>query len=302
VTRKPTPATPTPAELERERSVALGLSLDMAILTVLFIVALVGGSLTILAESIRGALMNSAEGLALLVMRRIHRGTVRGMEYGTGKLEQAANLAIGVALIGGALWVALGAIRLLDGEAPPGTPLGLALGAIVGAINCYINFIGWDAVRRAARSGHSLIMQGQLRARAVKLVSSFLVQVALTVAALSTDNIVVAIADAAGSLVVSIVMTVTGLRMVLAAVPDIIDRAPGPTVRGAVERALARQPAAEAALGRLRARRSGGTVFVELTLTFDPALTVAEVQLRIAALRDIVRAELPQADVAIQLG
>jgi divalent metal cation (Fe/Co/Zn/Cd) transporter len=291
-----------PAERARERSVGLGLALDAAILSALIAIGLLGGSLTILAESIRATLMAITELLALLVMRRIHRGAVTGMEYGTGKLEQGANLLIGAALAGAALWVAAGAVHLLAGDAAVASPLGLTLGAITAAVNCYVNYIAWNAVRRAARGGGSLIMEGQLRARTVKLVSSMLVQGTLTVAALSTDDVVVAAADAAGSLLVAAVMTVTGLRMVRSALPDLLDRSPGETVRRVVERTLAAQPGGAALLGRLRARRSGGTLFVELTLSFDPALTVAEVGLRTAALRDAVCAELPQADVAIQLG
>lgn len=292
----------TPAERARERSVALGLGLDAGILSVLIVIGVLGGSLTIAAESVRAALMAMTELLALLVMRRIHRGTVTGMEFGTGKLEQGANLLIGGALAAAALWVVAGAVRMLAGEAPIATPLGLALGAIAAAVNCYINLVAWAAVRRAAGAGRSLIMQGQLRARFVKLLSSLLVQITLTVAALSTDDAVVLLADVAGGLLVAAVMTVTGLAMVRAALPDLLDRAPGAAVRDTVERALDRLPGAAGRLAGLRARRSGGTLFLELTLAVDPALSVAELERRLASLRAALGAELPEADIAIQLG
>ncbi len=229
----------------------------------------------------------------------MHRGTLPGLEYGSGKLEQAANLVIGGGLAAGSVWILFGVIALLTGAAPLGTPLGLALAAIVGAINCYINFLAWDGVRRAARGSVSLIMEGQLRARSVKLVSSLMVQTTMTVAALSTDHLVVAIADAAGSLLVCIVMGNSAIRMIGGAVPDLIDRAAAPGVRATVERAVAEQLGALAPLTRLRSRRSGGTVFVELTLPRDPAPSVPELERRLAALRHSLRAELPQADIAI---
>ena len=68
----------TPAQHAREVSVAQGLAMDMAILTCLVVVGVLGGSLTIIAESIRGAFMNACEGLALVVMHRVHRGKLSG--------------------------------------------------------------------------------------------------------------------------------------------------------------------------------------------------------------------------------
>ena len=142
-------------------------------------------------------------------------------------------------------------------------------------------------------------MEGQLRARSVKLVSSLMVQTTMTVAALSTDHLVVAIADAAGSLLVCIVMGNSAIRMIGGAVPDLIDRAAAPGVRATVERAVAEKLGALAPLTRLRSRRSGGTVFVELTLPRDPAPSLPDLEQRLAALRHSLRVELPQADIAI---
>ncbi|MFO1059096.1 MAG: hypothetical protein U1E53_19275 [Dongiaceae bacterium] len=108
-------------------------------------------------------------------------------------------------------------------------------------------------------------------------------QLTLTVAALSTDDMVVLLADVAGGLLVAAVMGVSGLAMMRGALPDLLDRARG-------------------RLARMRSRRSGGTLIHELTLAVDPALTVAELERRLAGLRAALRAELPEADIAIQLG
>ena len=65
----------------------------------------IGGSLTITAEAIRVILMIAIEFFAFLVLRRIHRGILADLEYGTGKLEQIANLAIGIGMLGGSIWI-----------------------------------------------------------------------------------------------------------------------------------------------------------------------------------------------------
>jgi divalent metal cation (Fe/Co/Zn/Cd) transporter len=289
----------TPDQRAKEQAILFALVADTAILLVITVVALLGGSLTLLAESVRGALMDAIEGFALVVMRRIHRGRLEGFEFGAGKLEQVANLAIAAGMLGGAAWIALGAAALATGGRPIGTPLGLALAAIVGAVNAYINLVAWDAVRRAARGENSLIMQGQLTARNVKLVSSLVVQLSLTVAAVSTDDVVIAWADAAGALFVVGFIVVAAVGMLRAGFPDLIDQAVAETVQQAINRALARHFADYARFDRVRSRRSGTRVFVEIALGFDGGLTIAEVTRRVAALTATLSSEIADADITV---
>jgi len=82
-------------------------------------------------------------------------------------------------------------------------------------------------------------------------------------------------------------------------IPDLLDRSAGKIVRGAVERALARHAADFHRLERLRSRRSGRAVFVEVTLAFEAGLAMGEVSRRIAAIRGTMLAEIEHGDIAI---
>jgi divalent metal cation (Fe/Co/Zn/Cd) transporter len=288
-----------PEQRASERAIFLALVADAAILLFMTVVGLLGGSLTMMAESVRAWLMDAIEAFALLVMRRIHRGRLVGFEFGPGKLEQVVNLAIAVGMLGGGVWIALGAVALATGERAIGTPLGLALAAIVGAVNTYINLVAWIAVRRAARGATSLIMSGQLTARNVKLVSSLVVQLSLTMAAVSTDDLVIAWADAAGALFVVGFIVVTALGMLRAGFPDLVDRAVEETVQYTINRALARHFDDYARFDRVRSRRSGRRVFVEVALGFDGALSMEEVTRRVAALTATLRGEIADADITV---
>src|ERR1700732_2704990 len=143
--------------------------------------------------------MSATELFSLVVMRRIHRGQLADLEFGTGKLEQVANTVIGAAMLGGAVWIVIRALTVLVGERAVGTPFGLAMAAIAGALNAYCNLLAWVRMRRALRAESSLVMGGQLRARIAKLVSSLFVLVTMTLAALAMDEEVAAWADAIGS-------------------------------------------------------------------------------------------------------
>jgi divalent metal cation (Fe/Co/Zn/Cd) transporter len=289
----------TPQQLAQERSIRFALLADLGVLALFVPVGLLGGSLTIKAEAIRFVLGMSIEIFAYTVMWRLHRGKLHDLEYGGGKLEQIANLVTGLGMLAGAAWIASKAMEIVSGHAAVGTPLGLALAAIVGALNAYVNFVAWDAMRRATKGDASLVMHGQLQARRVKLTCSLVVLFTMTIAALSTDNVVVASADAVGSVFVAIFMVLNGSEMLRTGIPDLLDRSAGKTVRDTVDRVLAESAGDYQRLDRVRSRRSGRVVFVEVVLSFEPALTIAEVNWRIAALKESMAREIEHADISI---
>src|SRR4051794_33423042 len=167
------------------------------------LVGVLGGSLTIIAESIRGGLTLAIEAYSLIVMRRIHRGRIADFEFGAGKLEQMCNLAIALGMLGGSLWIADGAVGLVLRGRSEASPLGLALAACVGAVNNLVNFVAWDERRRAPRGGGSVIMQAQFRSRTTKLVAPAGVQGTMTVAAPPAEPVTAAWADGIGALFVA---------------------------------------------------------------------------------------------------
>jgi divalent metal cation (Fe/Co/Zn/Cd) transporter len=289
----------TPEQAAEERSLFFALFADTFMLTTWILVGVLGGSLTVIAESIRGGLMMAIEVFAYILMRRLHRGQLTDLEFGTGKLEQVANLLIGGGMLAGAVWIFSGAVAIVDGERSLATPIGLAVGALTGATNVVVNLTSWDGMRRAARAESSLVMLAQFKARTVKLVASCFVLVTLTTAALAPDVVVVAWADAIGSIFVAVFIVVNAIEILRDCVPDLLDRSAGKDVRGTVDRALARHAADFQRLERLRSRRSGRAVFVEVTLAFEAGLALGEVNRRIAAIRETMLAEIEHADISI---
>ena len=288
-----------PEEAAEERSVLFALLADTFMITLWISVAVLGGSLTVIAESIRGGLMMSIEVFAYFLMRRLHRGQLADLEFGTGKLEQVANLLIGGGMLAGAAWIFSGAVAIVDGDRSVSIPIWLAVGALTGATNLVANFTSWDGMRRAVRTESSLVMLAQFKSRTVKLICSCFVIVTLTTAALAPDEVVVAWADAVGAVFVACFTVVNGIEILRDCIPDLLDRSAGKDVRATVERALARHAAEFRRLVRLRSRRSGRAVFVEVTLAFDAGLAMGEVNRRIAAIRATMLAEIEHGDISI---
>jgi divalent metal cation (Fe/Co/Zn/Cd) transporter len=290
----------TPDQRAKERSILFAILLDGVMGTALTTVAVFGGSLTMMAEALRGALNYLMECFSFLLMRRVHRGALADMEFGAGKVEQVANALVGSSMLMAAAWIGVGVVRIVTGQRELGSPLGLACAAMFGAVNFYVNLLAWDSVRRAAATGtDSLIMQAQLNLRLVKLWSSLVVGVSLTIAALSTDDVIVAFADGLGSLFVAGYLAVNAIAELRSSIPDLLDRSAGKGVRQVVARALAAHSADYSQVHRSRSRRSGHVTFIEIALGFDMSLSIAEVDRRIEALKQTIRQSLNDAEISI---
>ncbi len=293
---RPAAIEPTPEQHRREQSILLATVLDGSIVA-LFTIGLVGGSHTVTAELLRGIPVWLLDIFSLVIVRRIHRGTLADMEFGSGKLEQVAGVAVGLGMLFAAAWVASDALALLAGDKPIGAPLGLAASAACGAINLTCNIVAWDSARRVA--GGSAIMQAQHISRTVKLVSSIVVQFTLTLAAISSDSIVIAWADGLGALFVSGYTAISAVGLLRAALPDLIDRSAGRETLDTIAAAIARHGGEGLQAKRIRTRRSGPFTFVELTLAFDAAATVSQIEPRVQALQDEIAAKLGDAEIVV---
>lgn len=288
-----------PEQLARERPLRFAILMDGGLVAAMFLSALAGNSLTMLAESVRAALMVGTEVFAYVAICRIHRGRIRGFEFGYGKIEQLANLVIATGLFAAAAWIGVDALRLMSTNRPPSSPAGLAVAAMVGALNTYFNWIAWLAVRRVTPPGSPVIMLAQLRSRAVKLGSSCVVLLLLTLAAVFTDPGLVLMVDVVGALFVAAFLFGNGREMLRTGLPDLLDRSIDEMLQRPLNRALARHFDAYDHLGTVRTRRSGQTVFIEIGLGFAPGLPVAEIDRRVGELKATVRQEIARAEVTV---
>jgi divalent metal cation (Fe/Co/Zn/Cd) transporter len=289
----------TDQQRARERAIQFALVMDILLMAAYAVAAVIAGSVTMIAELVRGLLMTAIEVFALVVMRRIHRGRLTILEFGSRKLEQLVNLLIAGGMLAGAAWILVDVVKLVSGVDDPGSPAGFAFAAIATGVNFYINVLALDGMRRASRGGGSLIMEGQLKARLVKVVSSAFVQLTLTIAALSTDAAIIVWCDAVGALFVCGFIIHSAVGMLRAGLPDLIDQSVTEEFQAAINRMLAKHFDDYDRLDQVRTRRSGETVYAEVALAFKSTLTIGEVNTRIEAMKASLREEIGEADISI---
>jgi divalent metal cation (Fe/Co/Zn/Cd) transporter len=264
-------------QIGRERALFKAALLDFACVGMLLVLGIGADSLTNLAEGIRGGLMTVVDVVALVVLRRLHRGTLTGFDFGTAKIEQLVGIAIALSLLAGAVWVGADAMDTVLRGHSDATPLGLSLAAVSGAINFFANIVAWENVRQAALGRPSAIMNAQLRARTTKIVCSVMVQITMTIAAFAKDPVIVAVADAVGALLVCAVMARAAWELMARAIPELLDRSTGHIAGPALERAAAALPTGF----HLRGFRSRGTAHafvLEVALACAPGTDVAAAQ------------------------
>ena len=239
----------------------------MAILLLQLAFAVATLSLTLISEVLRAGLLLIMDFYLLLVLRSLHRGKLGRFRFGIGRLEQICNLAVGLAVISGGFWVGNRVIETLLGDAEAATPLGLALAAVVSAVNTLVNFIGWLAVRTAMSRDGSAIYKAQADSRLVSLIASLIVQITLTGAVLAKDPVISIWLDGLGATFVACFMIVIGLRITGEAIPHLLDHAAPQEVKQGLLRALEDADVPPESLLRIRSRRAGDRPQVELTLS-----------------------------------
>ncbi|WP_421995197.1 cation diffusion facilitator family transporter [Roseococcus sp.] len=284
--------------LRGERAILTGCLLDAFIWTVTLVTAIWGNSLTLLGECVRGGLLIVLETVLLVLLRRINRGTIADYDYGTRKLEQFANLVVGIAMLLGALWLLSGVAQRF-GVVQEQSATGMAFGALAGlanlAINVWVFFLLW----RSSRGGTSIIVNGQLLSRMSKVISSALVAVAVLVNAFLGPVGIGGWADIVGTLVVVAVMLTFGARMIQASLPHLIDRALNDRQQATINRALVESFDAYDELLEVRTRTQGSDAWIEIELGFAPGRSMGEVHERAEEMAAKIRDVIPGARILV---
>ena len=276
-TRRSTSPVVSAAARQRERSILVATLLDLSMLGPYILVGLWANSLMMLAEALRGGLLIALEVSLLVLLRRIQRGRIHSFDYGAGKLEQFANLGIGLAMGLGGLWVA-GAAAYRWWHPPDQQSIGLAVAAVLATANVVQNGAAFRGMWRAGRDGSSVIMVGQIRARLAKLLCSGVVVVALAINAVFDGGPIGTLAEVLGSAFVALLMLELAISMWRQALPSLLDRTLAEGQQELINRSLVAHFESYDALISVRSRLSGNTPIVEIVLGFEPHRTVGDVQ------------------------
>ncbi|MDX1556424.1 MAG: cation transporter, partial [Xanthomonadales bacterium] len=213
----------TDRQRQQENSLLRATLLDSLMFAGLIAAALASGSMTALAEVLRGAFMLTVEIISLVTMLRDHRGKFVEFEYGIGKIERIVTIVIAGGLFISALYTLGGSWgRLSDPSALP-TP-GMIFAVIVASTNMTVNFFCVGDFVRANSEEESLILDAQIKARVVKTMASVIVVVVLVIAMWLSDPKAASLVDAIGGFIAAGYMIAIGRELLQESLPDLMDR------------------------------------------------------------------------------
>lgn len=286
------------AQRRQERSLLTAIALDAGTLLAIIIAAVTSGSLTVLAELLRGALLYSIEIITFITMWRSHRGKFAEFEYGIGKIERVITILIAGGLFFSAAYTLTSAVGRLSHPTILPTPA-MIFAVIVASSNLGVNLFCTGDFIRSNENETSLILDSQIRSRLVKTIASAIVVVVLVAATWLTDPKAATLIDVAGGLFAAVYMATIGVQLLRESLPDLMDRALPERSQLMLLKVVARYFDDFDQFDAVRSRRSGGRAFVDMNLEFDANMPLYEVNRRCRAIQDDIVELIPDAIVTV---
>ncbi len=270
---------------------------DFALLFLLLAVALFSSSIALIGVSIAGLMMSLREFLLLTVSRGRSKNGSRYYQYGIGKIVQAGSLVIALSAVLAGFWLAGQAFGLMLSGFSEVSPLGLALAATANALvmiwNGFVAYAHNEPFDRAKQ----LLLQTRRR----RFASLLAFQILLTIAVLAKDPVIAFWIDILGATVISLLMTVGGIKVAWEGISDLVDYPLDREREGAIIALLYREGVKPEELIDLRTRRCAQRIFAELTLRTVETIPIEEVRQRLVHLRRALETELTDLDIVVKL-
>ena len=268
---------------------------NTALIVLKLFAAIVTGSIALLTEAFQSIIDLLASTIALLSIRRAEQPPDEDHTYGHEKAENLAAAFEGVLILGGAgLIIYEAAGRLAD---PPELE-SLGVGIVVIAVTIVIKLVVSAFLSRRARQFVSPALEGDAAHLFTDALSSIGVLVGLVAVAI-TDEVVF---DAIAAILVALAIIYTGVRIVARSGRVLVDEAPPPEELDRIEAAIAAAAIPEMiGYHNLRARRAGRRRWMDLHVQFRDGTSLERAHEAAHQLRDVIRAQVPDADVLIHV-
>jgi cation diffusion facilitator family transporter len=282
--------------LKKENLVLVALCTTLISLLPTAYAALISNSTTLFADLLRclGEFFAIVASWAVLI--KMSRSDSSQFNYGFGKLEQLAGIAVAAALFLTFLVSLTSGIR---GLIVPTKLENAEFGFLFAVLSVGGNALLWVSNYVADARAPSPIAESQWRLFRAKTCATMVVVVSLGVALAFADSEAAVYVDPLGSVVLSLFMLWQSYKLVSASVPDLIDYAIEESLQKTLDTILSDHRADYSHLEKVRSRRTARRVYLELFLSFPSELPFGEVHRRVILLKHSVEERLPGADVTV---
>ncbi|HSP54663.1 MAG TPA: cation diffusion facilitator family transporter [Dehalococcoidia bacterium] len=275
------------------RIAAISLVATAGLLALKLTLGLISDSIAVLGDAVDSGTDLTAATAALVSIQIAARPADEDHPYGHGKVESlSAGVAATIIALGGT-FVVVQAVRRLLGEQPE-INVGVGLAAMITAavVNIFLAYF----MRRAAVRSQSLALRAESTHLQTNVVQASTIIVGLVLVAVTGREVF----DPLVALGLAAYMGYTAYGLVRTALSEIMDEALPAGEVDAIEEVLETHPEVRS-FHQLRTRRIGATRQVDMHISVDASLTVAEVHVISEEVEREIEARLPGTVVVIHV-
>lgn len=274
------------------RAAQFGILINAALAAIKLVAGIVGNTYALVADAVESTADIFG---SLIVWGGLHVAALPADEDhpdGHGKAEALAAAVVSLMLLGAAFGIGVAAVREI--RTPHQTPAPWTLAVLIGVM-----VVKWTLSRRVqivgAETG-STAVQADAAHHLSDAITSAAAFVGITVALLGSRYLGGSgweSADDWAALVASAVIAFNGVSMVRAAIPDLMDRMPGPDVVAPIRRAAEGVPGVRAT-EKMAVRKTGTAYRVTIHVQADPMMPLHEAHVLSGMVKSAIRAAVPQ--------
>ncbi len=282
---------PAPAAHPGIRTTQIGLVVNAVLASVKLAAGIFGNTYALVADAVESAADIVASLVVLGGIAVAARPADEDHPYGHGKAEALAAAVVAGMLILAAGGIAVEAVREI--RTPHQVPAPWTLGVLVAVL-----MVKWAlarSVRAAGTQAASTAMQadaGHHLSDAITSGAAFIGILVAVVGARVRSHPAWASADDWAALVASAVIAVNGVRLLVPALHDLMDRMPGPEVVGAVDAAARGEPGV-LDVEKLHVRRHGTALYVDIHVHADGATPLDAAHVISGRVKTAIRRAVP---------
>lgn len=285
-----------PAAGTREKSLLLGVVCCAGDVLLMAGAAWYADSLAILSDLLKESTDFLAVFASYLTVLALRRAPGHRFAYGIGKLENLVSLAISLIMVGCSLFLLTKVVSHFHHPVPTS---GTLPGIIIFSVYAVIGFGIWTRNRWILKHQYSPIIESQARLWFSKACFDTFMATALTLELIFRVQTWSFYLDPLASLLGVAFMIHAAYAISSSSVNDLMDAALEETTQLQILNQLVRHIDDYDRLHKVRSRRSGSRIFVEVFLDFSPELHMTEVQKRVHRLRSSIGTAIPGAEVSI---
>jgi cation diffusion facilitator family transporter len=269
------------------RSAQFGLLINAVLAATKLVAGLIGHSYALVADAVESTVDIFSSLVVWGGLRIAARQADDEYPWGYGKAESLAAAVVAVMLVGAAAGIAVEAVREI--RTPHHAPAPFTLGVLVAVVVVKeVLFRRVDAVGEAVGSTAVKADAWHHRSDAITSLAAF---VGISIALWKGPGWEAA--DDWAALVASAVIVVNAVRLIRPAVDDLMDRAPDPETLSRITQASL-GVADVRAVEKLRVRRAGGQLYVDLHVQADPGLSLHDAHVVSGKVKSAIRQTVPR--------